>query len=335
MTAGDDSPSTTHATGGTGDAAHPVAPAPRTSATWPSDDSSGAVMPSSAPSTRPEVRPSPPRVWQHEPPAGWNATDEQGYFYRDHRAEEQRERAEQPVNAFFAGPLREYVLQCPGRPVGVLQAGCLASLSELGVRQLEEGGFNVSATVADDDTPLANAILRETGGAYDDVLTGDLRTLALPSRAFDVVYCARLLERIRNVEVVLDHLVAALKPGGLLMIRMSDRYAASALLDRLLPDPVRKPLWRNRHSGIPGPFPAIYEKVVSEPGICAYALMRGLVIAHHAAERARPGNPTRLSSSVRITCAVISKLTRGRFAADHDELLYVIRKPQDRFARVV
>ena len=48
-----------------------------------------------------------------------------------------------------------------------------------------------------------------------------------------------------------------------------------------------------------------------------------------------PSRPARLSSSVRITCAAISRLTRGRFGDSHDELLYVIRKPQDRFARVV
>jgi hypothetical protein len=38
---------------------------------------------------------------------------------------------------------------------------------------------------------------------------------------------------------------------------------------------------------------------------------------------------------MRITCAAIARLTRGRFTNSHDELLYVIRKPQDRFARVV
>jgi SAM-dependent methyltransferase len=317
-------------------ARYPASPAPDTP---PSPDTPPAPYapsprrPNSLPTTRPEVRPGTPRGWQHDAPAGWNATDEQGYFYRDHRDEEEKE--EEPVNAFFAGPLREYVLQGLGRPIGVLQAGCVASLGDLGVGQLEEGGFEVSVTVVDDDTPLTKTILHETDTAYDDVLTGDLRTLGLPPRAFDVVYCANLLERIRHVEVVLDHLVAALKPGGLLMIRVGDRRAASALLDRRLPAMVRKRLWRDRHSDLPGPFPAIYEKMVSEHGINAYALMRGLVVAQHAVEPAPRGKPTRLSSSVRITCTVISRLTRGRFDADHDELLYVIRKPQDRFARVV
>ena len=49
----------------------------------------------------------------------------------------------------------------------------------------------------------------------------------------------------------------------------------------------------------------------------------------------RPDQPAGLSSSVRIICAVISRLSRGRYDDSHDELLYVIRKPLDRFARVV
>jgi hypothetical protein len=38
---------------------------------------------------------------------------------------------------------------------------------------------------------------------------------------------------------------------------------------------------------------------------------------------------------VRTICGIISWITRGRFGVGHDELLYVIRKPQDRFAHVV
>ena len=49
----------------------------------------------------------------------------------------------------------------------------------------------------------------------------------------------------------------------------------------------------------------------------------------------RPRSPAVLSSLVRFTCAAISRLCGGRFADNHDELLYVIRKPLDRFARVV
>jgi SAM-dependent methyltransferase len=239
------------------------------------------------------------------------------------------------VGRFFAEPLRDYVLAGLGRPVSVLQAGCLAPLRELGISELQEGGFEVSVSVVDADEPLARQGLRQIGEAYDDVFVGDLRTVPLPLRGFDVVYCGGLLERVSHVELVLDRLTSALRPGGLLLIRVTDRDSALGLLDRRLPGPMRHAIWRRLRPGVPGPFPAVYEQAASERGIASYALMRGLVIAQRSADRTIPARPPRLSSSMRISCAAISRLSKGRYADGHDELLYVIRKPQDRFARVV
>jgi SAM-dependent methyltransferase len=244
-------------------------------------------------------------------------------------------RARVSAGRFFAEPLRDYVLAGLGRPVTVLQAGCLAPLRELGISELEEGGYEVSVSVVDADDPCARQVLDQTGGAYDDVIVGDLRTVPLPPRAFDVVYCGGLLERVPHVELVLDRLTGALRPGGLLLIRVVDRDSAAGLLDRRLPGPVRHAIWRRMRPGVPGPFPAVYEHAASTRGIASYALMRGLVIAQRSAERTIPAMPRRLSAWVRMACAAISGLSRGRFGHHHDELLYVIRKPQDRFARVV
>jgi SAM-dependent methyltransferase len=239
------------------------------------------------------------------------------------------------ASRFFAEPVRDYVLQSLGRPVSVLQAGCLAPLRELALGELAEGGFDVSVTAVDADQPLAKSVLRDTRTAYDDVITGDLRTVPIPQRAYDVVYCALLLERVQHVELVLDRLTSALKPGGLLLVRTGDRYSATALLDRMLPPVIRKAVWSRFRPGIPGPFTPVYEKAVCDEGIASYALMRGLVIAARSSDLTRPARPAGLSSSVRITCAAISRLSGGRFDDSHDELLYVIRKPLDRFARVV
>jgi len=241
----------------------------------------------------------------------------------------------QQTTRFFAEPLRDYVLQCLGRPVRLLQAGCLAPLRELGIGQLSEGGSEISVTAVDADHPLVRRVLQDTAAAYDDVIIGDLRTVPIPQRKYDVVYCALLIERVQHVELVLDRLVSSLKPGGLLLLRTGDRYSAAGLLDRLLPRPVRKAIWSRLYPDVPGPFPAVFEKSVCDQGIASYTLMRGLVIAARSAEVTLPPHPARLSSSVRITCGAISRLTRGRFSDAHDELLYVIRKPQDRFARVV
>src|ERR1700735_2394412 len=141
------------------------------------------------------------------------------------------------VNRFFAEPLRDYVLQCLGRPVSLLQAGCLAPLPELGIAELTQGGFEISVSVVDDDNPVARQAIRAARSAYDDVITGDLRSAPIPQRTYDVVYCALLLERVHHVELVLDRLVSALKPGGLLLLRTGDRRTAAAPLDPLLPGP--------------------------------------------------------------------------------------------------
>ena len=239
------------------------------------------------------------------------------------------------TNGFFAGPLHDYAMRGLGGPVAVLQAGCLAPLRELGIGELAEGGLEISVTAVDADHPLAKRALEDARTGYDDVIVGDLRTVPIRQRAYDIVYCAGLLERVEHVELVLDRLVSALKPGGLLLMRVRDRYTAAALLDRLLPGPARKALWSRLRPGTPGPFSAVYEKAVCDAGIASYTLMRGLVIAARGTELTLPSEPVRLSSSMRVTYAAISRLTRGRFGDSHDELLYVIRRPQDQFARVV
>jgi SAM-dependent methyltransferase len=241
----------------------------------------------------------------------------------------------QVATRFFAEPVRDYAMQCLGQPVSVLQAGCLAPVRELGIGELAEGGYTVSVTVVDADQPVPRRVLRDVGGAYADVITGDLRTVAIPQRAYDVVYCAQLLERVRHVELVLDRLTSALKPGGLLLVRTGDRYTAGAVLDRMLPGMVRKAVWSRFRPGVPGPFRPVYEKAVSDEGIASYALLHGLVISARASELTLPAEPENLSSSLRTARTAIARLSGGRFPDTHDELLYVIRKPQDRFARVV
>jgi hypothetical protein len=158
------------------------------------------------------------------------------------------------------------------------------------------------------------------------------------------VHCALLLDRIRHVELVLDRLTAALRPGGFLMLRIRDRDCAIGLLDRRLPRPARR-LLRARldpgdppAAGRPGPlpsFPAVYEKAASDRGIQEYTRMRGLVITQRETARTWPDGPGRLDRTVTAACRLICRLTRGRLTDAHDEVLYVIRKPEDHFARVV
>ncbi|HLI36127.1 MAG TPA: class I SAM-dependent methyltransferase [Streptosporangiaceae bacterium] len=169
----------------------------------------------------------------------------------------------------------------------------------------------------------------------DTPILGDLRSIPLPPRSFDILYCALLLERIPHATLVLDRFLAALRPGGLILLRARDRDCAAAALDRLLPEVARRVIWARLHPGEPGPFPAVYDPLASERGIRAYAARRDLVIIRRETARTPPGAPSRLADAVSAARTFIAWLSRGRLTDAHDELLYVIRRPEDRFARLV
>lgn len=159
--------------------------------------------------------------------------------------------------------------------------------------------------------------------------------MPLPPRSFDIVWCALLLERIKNAELVLDRLVAALKPGGLLLLRIHDRDSAAGFLDRALPGLLRRVVWRARHPGAPGPPPAIYERLSSAHGIRAYATLRGLVIGEREALGGLAGGLERAPRGYLAAQKAVAWLSGGRLTAAHEELSYVLRKPENRFARIL
>ena len=235
------------------------------------------------------------------------------------------------VRELFAGPVRNCAHRCLGRPVSLLRAGGLTPLDELGLDQLRRSGFEIAVLTVEENRPPFTA---GTLGRPGEVILGDLRTIAIPPRSFDIVHCSLLLDRISHVELVLDRFTAALRPGGLLLLRIRDRDCAAGLLDRLLPQWVRRARWAALYPGRPGPFPAVYERAASDRGIGAYMQLRGLVITQRETARTPPA-ASRTGRAARAARVLIARLSRGRLSDAHDEVLYVIRKPEDRFARVM
>ena len=241
--------------------------------------------------------------------------------------EEQRPGDHRTLEAeFFAPQVRDYVRQCADRPVSLLHAGYVSPLDELGLGALRDRGYEVQVAAVDQDRALEGSA---------GITVGDLRTIPLPPRSFDIVHCSLLLHRIKHVALVLDRLGATLRPGGLLLLRIRDRDCAAGFLDRRLPGPIRRAAWTRLYPGRPGPFPAVYETTASDRGIAAYMLMRGLVITHRRTARTLPAEPERLSQGIGAARSLVAMFSRGRLPDKHDEVLFVIRKPEDRFARVV
>jgi hypothetical protein len=232
----------------------------------------------------------------------------------------------------FTRAALEYAAQRPGQPLALLQAGATSAGDDLDAGRLHVAGREVVVSLIDDDTAAARAAVAarpELGGCK----LCDLRMAPLVPRSVDIVHCTLLLERISHAELVLDRLVETLRPGGLLLLQTGDRNCVTGFLDRALPRPLRALVWRSLRPGSTGPYPAVYERLASERGIQSYVLRRGLVIAQRQALSLLPGRrrPLWLLAVSRLAAG----LSRGRLTRAHDELRYVIRKPEDRFARVL
>jgi SAM-dependent methyltransferase len=233
----------------------------------------------------------------------------------------------------FARYTRSLVAERSGHPVTILQAGCTTAGTDLGIAALRAAGAEIAVTLIDDDQPVTRAAAGQDA-SMAECLLGDLRTVPLPQRSHDIVLCALLLPRIKHTELVLDRLVGTLRPGGLLLLRFTDRDSAGGFLDRVLPKVARRMVWRRRHPGQPGPYPAVYERLCSAKGLQSYLPMRGLVIAERRAAGGRAGGLP-APAFFPAAQALAARLSGGRLTDAHEELLYVLRKPEDLFARVL
>jgi SAM-dependent methyltransferase len=231
-----------------------------------------------------------------------------------------------PVNDgdLYCERVRQYASERPLRRLNVLLAGCGWSAGP-DLRSLDLGATELHVTGVDADTPALRAST-EKRDDLDAWHLGDLRTVPMPPRAYDVVCAIHVVERLAHAELVLDRIVAALKPGGLLLVAFRDRDTAYGLLDRFIPSRVR---------GLQHAPPVVYEKIASYEGMRWYCGMRGLVIAEeHTVRSAQPGYG-RWNRVIGAAAGLVEKVSGGRLTARHSDVSLVIRKPENRFARVI
>jgi SAM-dependent methyltransferase len=255
------------------------------------------------------------------------------------------------LTGLFDMRAREYAYQKPLQRIQILEAGCgWGDGLDLGTKERHVTGVDV-------DTPLVRARTCRRTDLHNWYL-GDLRTVPMPPRMYDIVHAHFLIERVQHAELVLDRFVAALKPGGLLLLRFRDRTSAYGFIDRVLPGWLRTRAWQwlSRRSGelsgeeeryggrrtgddlhglAGGPAPAVYEEIASRRRMQWYCVMRGLVIGEEYTSLDTVAAFGRWSRLVNGLCRIVATLSRGRLTADHSEVTLVIRKPENKFARVI
>lgn len=236
----------------------------------------------------------------------------------------------QPTRRFdtelFERRIREYAQAHPGEKVRILEAGC-------GRRwNLDLSGVDVHLTGIDIDADSVRVRVAEAGD-LDEAIVGDLREADLPAGSYDIAYSSFVLEHVAGAEQLLDRLVAAVRPGGLLLLRIPDRDSVFAFLTRCSPHWVHVQYWKRirgiERAGTPGsgPFPVVYDKVVSWHGMTGYCNQHGLAILDAYSNNFHLGNYGRHAALVDYGLRSVALLSLGRLTAGYNNIAFVIRKP--------
>ncbi len=220
----------------------------------------------------------------------------------------------------FPVRVRDYAREKPLQRLAILDAGCGWS------EELSLDSVDCGVTGVDNDLPELRAHTR-TRDDLDAWHLGDLRTVPMPPRTYDVVRASHLIERVPHAELILDRFVAALKPGGLMLMRFRDRETAFARVDRMLPRWARTMLWHMEQPPEP-----VYDRVASLSGMRWYCMMRGLVISEEYTSRETMTGSGRLMG---LLFRLVAGLGREHVTAAYSEVTMVIRKPENRFARII
>jgi SAM-dependent methyltransferase len=212
--------------------------------------------------------------------------------------------------------------------IRILEAGCGRKWG------LDLDGIDYHLTGVDIDAAMLHH-RRDVTGDLDECVHGDLRTTPLAPESFDVVFSSFVLEHVPGAEDVLRRVVTALKPGGLLLLLIPDRDSVFGLLTRHSPHwlhvAYRKWIQGHRQAGTPGhgPFPTVYDAVVSRRGIRRFCGTHGLRIVREYGENSYISFFGRLGPLVDLVLRAVAAGSRDRLSSEHNNLIFVIEKGHD------
>lgn len=213
--------------------------------------------------------------------------------------------------------------------VRVLEAGCGRN-SDLGMEGIEHYLVGVDT---DED---ALRFRREKWGDLDEEIVESLLTVDLPMQSFDIAYCAWVLEHIEGAEAVLDRLIEWLKPGGLAVIRIPDGDSVYGWVTRNTPHSLHV-LYKRWIQGKPnagkpgfGPYPTVYDPVISLRAMQQYSQRRGLVVHRQDRIEIDAKKLGRFAGPVKALMILGEWLSLRRLAGRHVNLQFVLEKPHPR-----
>jgi len=210
--------------------------------------------------------------------------------------------------------------------VNILEAGCgkkwpldLAGLDyRLTGIDIDEGGLELRKKQQND---------------LDVAILADLCSVELDEEQFDIVYSSYALEHINGAEIALENFLKWLKPGGFMILKFPDRDSVFGFITRMVPFQAhvwyKKYLYKLPDAGTPGngPFPTVYDRVVSRKGMYEFCDTHKLNIFHEYGTNYYLKKLGGVAMIVKPVLKVIEMISLRKLQSDHNNLVFIIQKP--------
>ncbi len=203
--------------------------------------------------------------------------------------------------------------------IRVLDAGCGRRCALDLDRRARITGIDVSSDLLDQNPAL------------DERVVGSVETVVLLPRSFDIVVCWDVLEHLDDPDAALDNLAAAVREGGLLVLKVPNVLSWKGLLTKFTPYTFHRCIYRRFRLASNDPFPTTLRLSIAPPAIVRWARHRGFSVRYFAQWEAAYQRQLRqrlrvegkLWSALR---ALLSILSLGRIDAEHTDCALVFEK---------
>jgi SAM-dependent methyltransferase len=212
-------------------------------------------------------------------------------------------------------------------PVRVLEAGCGEYPSPLGLDgRARIVGIDISA-----------AQLERNEWAEEKIL-GDVTSHDFAAADFDVIVCWDVLEHLPNPEAALERFVHAVRPGGLVVIKVPNVLSGKGLITKLTPHWFHVLVYKHVF-GYPNPgkedrppFPTFLRLSIAPKALRRFAERRGMLVemcgTYEADKQQMVRSRAKLTGRFwRFTRRLIRLVTLGYVDPEATELIFVMRKP--------
>ena len=168
----------------------------------------------------------------------------------------------------------------------------------------------------------------------DEKIVGDIETYPLQPAAYDLIVCWDVLEHLRRPERGLDNLARALRPRGLIVIKVPNVLSVKGLVTKWTPVWLRRRIVRRMLPGVPeeySPFPSFHRFSIAPRRLRARLEEHGLEVTfaglYEADMQKRARARRRLAGLPWRVLEGLARVTGGRIAVEPTEFLVVAQAP--------